>query len=115
MLRRLLLPFASIAVLACTATSNPTTFTTGSGSGGSGAELPTTGSGGNGGTGGMSGMTSTGVGFFDGGFDGTGTGGAPPSCAEETQFVYVITADNQLFRFDPPTLAFAPIGTINCP
>jgi hypothetical protein len=112
MLRRLLLPFASMALWACTATSNPTNFT--GGAGGSGGVEPTSTSG-SGGLGGTSGMTSTGVGFFDGGPTGSGTGGAPPMCAQETQYVYVITSDNQLFRFDPPSLAFAPIGVINCP
>ena len=29
--------------------------------------------------------------------------------------IYVLTADNQLLSFYPPTLAFTPIGTIACP
>jgi len=43
-----------------------------------------------------------------------GTNPNPPSCATETQFVYAITEENKLYRFDPDTLAFTSIGTFDC-
>lgn len=37
------------------------------------------------------------------------------NCADAgTQYIYVITEENALFSFFPPTLQFAPIGPINC-
>jgi hypothetical protein len=43
------------------------------------------------------------------------TGPTTMSCPVETQFVYVVTADNSLYRFDPKALAFKLIGVLQCP
>jgi hypothetical protein len=43
------------------------------------------------------------------------TGPTTTSCPMETQFVYVVTADNSLYRFNPPTLAFTLVGVLQCP
>jgi hypothetical protein len=39
-----------------------------------------------------------------------------PFCSDPsiTQ-IYVVTEDNELLAFQPPTLSFTPVGTINCP
>jgi len=39
---------------------------------------------------------------------------AGPTCAEETQYVYVIDSKGGLWRFDPPGLAFTRVGPIQC-
>lgn len=36
-------------------------------------------------------------------------------CAEATKDIYVITEENVLYRFHPPTLTFTPVGLLNCP
>lgn len=46
---------------------------------------------------------------------GGGPGGSSPGCATETQFVYTLTATNELYRFDPPNLTFTLVGTLDCP
>lgn len=67
-----------------------------------------------GGAGGAGGGAGGAGGFLlDGGFDGSSGGNA--ACPEETQYVYVVTAGEELFKFDPPSLTFASIGHINCP
>jgi hypothetical protein len=37
------------------------------------------------------------------------------SCPMETQYVYVVTADNSLYRFNPQMLTFTLIGVLDCP
>jgi hypothetical protein len=84
------------------------------GSGGSGGATIAGGAGGTGDTGG----DVTGAGgeiFFDAGQGSTGQGGGAPGCALETQFVYTLASDNTLYKFDPPTLTFTPIGKLDCP
>jgi hypothetical protein len=47
----------------------------------------------------------------------TETGGTPSDCAAAATFVYVIDADNTLYKFDPKVAskaAFTRIGTLNC-
>ncbi len=105
---------SALAMWACSAAPEPNTFTTSSGSGGNGGASSSNGPAGTGGMGGAGGDNS-GAGIFDGGPTGSGTGGGPPTCAQETQYVYLLTSDNKLFKFDPPSLAFAQIGIINCP
>lgn len=105
--RSSLLCLAFVAA-ACSATNN-VRFT--SGSGGSGGSGDTSSAGGSGA--GDSSTDSSGVGIFDGGFG--GAGGGAPGCAAETQFIYTLAADNSLYRFDPPTLAFTLIGVLDCP
>ncbi len=58
----------------------------------------------------------------DGGFGGSsgglGTDGgatALPECAEETKDIFVISEENALYSFHPPTLAFKQIGLLKCP
>ncbi|WP_146652359.1 hypothetical protein [Labilithrix luteola] len=36
-------------------------------------------------------------------------------CAEDTKDVFVISAENSLYQFHPPTLEFKSLGTLNCP
>lgn len=72
---------------------------------------------------GFGGGTGTGGGA-QGGFGGFGaTGGSggglnteagPPSC-DTGQFIYLMTSDRQLLRFDPPALTFSVIGLLDCP
>jgi hypothetical protein len=102
---------AAGAAGACSASdtaSSQSTTTTG-GSGGDGA----------GGTGGsVSGATGTGgeEDLFDGGLslDGSSPDGGFSTCAKETQFIYTLSSDNMLYKFDPPTLVFTPIGKLDC-
>ncbi len=58
----------------------------------------------------------------DGGFGGSSGGlgkdggAAPlPECAEETKDIFVISEENALYSFHPPTLAFKQIGLLKCP
>ncbi|MFO0761745.1 MAG: hypothetical protein U0359_35205 [Byssovorax sp.] len=97
---------------ACSAAGKGSGFT---GTGGQGGETasgttsgPSTTSGGTGGDPGVGG-------FGFGGSGGTNQGGAPPTCAEETQFVYTLAANNGLYKFDPPTTEFTYVGTLDCP
>jgi hypothetical protein len=76
------------------------TGTRNSGSGGSG----TGGSIGLGGSGGAGGFGATG---------GSG-GGTSSNCAAEARFVYVIDGNGELYKFDPPSLQFTTIGTVDC-
>jgi hypothetical protein len=99
---------SAAAVAACSA-SNTTgsMFATGTGgSGGATSGMGGTGSGGHG---------QGGDELIDAGFGGSGQGGSAPGCAQETQFIYTLAADNTLSRFDPPTLTFTKIGTLDCP
>ena len=73
------------------------------------------------------GATGGGAGSGGGGSgSGGGSGGAlidaaigdadpTAACPDEAKYVYVITDGGNLQRFDPPSLTFLPVGTINCP
>lgn len=91
------------AVLALSACSGATS--TGSelsgGNGGAGGNINT-------GTGGAGGTINTG----SGGSSGTGN---VSGCSIESQFVYTLDQQRTLWRFDPPSLQFTQIGTVNCP
>ncbi|MDF2694987.1 MAG: hypothetical protein K0S65_3370 [Labilithrix sp.] len=52
-----------------------------------------------------------------GGFGPSADGGAnaPPECADENKDIFVITEENVLYAFNPPKLAFRPIGPLQCP
>jgi hypothetical protein len=66
------------------------------------------------GTGGAGGMLNlAGSGGVD--IDAGAAGGTGSPCAQETQYVYVVTAANTFHRFDPPSLTFSQIGKLNCP
>src|SRR4051812_24900174 len=101
------------ASYACTAAPGGSGFTFGlsgdpsgpGGAGGAASGSATTGAGAS---------ESAGVGFFDAG-PGDGAGGSTPGCAQETQFVYTLTAFNELYSFDPPSLHFTLIGVLDCP
>lgn len=69
----------------------------GTGTGGSGGNIAIGGSGGN-------------IGIDSG----TGGGGGGSACSAESQFVYVLDSGAMLYRFNPPTLEFKPIGLLNC-
>jgi hypothetical protein len=43
------------------------------------------------------------------------TGGNQTGCSEAAKLVYVVSDTNELFSFAPDKLAFAKIGTLNCP
>ena len=101
----LLLGALGSGLVACSASST-NTF------GGGGASSTSSGAGGSSSTGAPGEGGSIGAGLFDGGFADAGGGGE--TCAKETQFVYTLTADNLLLRFDPPTLIFTVIGTVDC-
>ena len=96
-----LLPLA-VLLVACSATK-PTAFGAGGG-------------GGSGGGSDASGASSSGGDLFDAGMGGStgSSGNSGSNCASDAGSIYTITADNQLYRFDPPTLAFTLIGTLSC-
>lgn len=52
-----------------------------------------------------------------GGFGEAVDGGSGPlaECAEETKDIFVITEENTLYSFHPPTLVFKSIGRLECP
>ncbi|HRI68925.1 MAG TPA: hypothetical protein PK156_32065 [Polyangium sp.] len=91
----------------------------GTGGGGTGGDT-TSGGGGSGngsGSGGAGGNGTGGGGTGGAGTGGAGTGGGgggPTGCTDVATLVYVLTADNDLYSFDPPARAFTRIGTINC-
>ncbi len=87
----------------------------------SGNQFPTTGGPGGSGGGGTGGADAgaTGSGGDDSfdagqGQGGNGQDGGLPTCAKETQFIYTLSSDNMLYKFDPPSLAFTPIGNLDC-
>lgn len=49
------------------------------------------------------------------GADGGVDGGAITECAEETKDIFVISQQNSLYSFHPPTLAFKHLGLLKCP
>ncbi len=104
-----LVSLSAVLTVACGG-SNP-----GSGFGGGGGG----GSGGQGGAGGsITGGNGGGTGTFGGGNGGGGAGGAGGSgngCSgAATNFVYVLSAENDLYSFDPPNKKFTKIGTLTC-
>jgi hypothetical protein len=52
-----------------------------------------------------------GGGFKDGGATDSGNG----ACSDASKFVYLLTNTNDLYSFDPGTLALKKIGTLDCP
>lgn len=102
--RSLLVASLGALAAACSAAGDGAHFTgagAATGTGGDGSGATGTGAGG-----------STGAGIFDaGGTDAQGN----TNCSVESQYVYTLTADNQLYSFDPPTLTFTLIGTLDCP
>lgn len=51
-----------------------------------------------------------------GGFGATdGGASALPECAEETKDIFVISEEQGLYRFHPPTLQFTSVGLLACP
>ena len=49
--------------------------------------------------------------FKDGGTTDSGNG----DCSDASKFVYLLTNNNDLYSFDPGTLALKKIGTLDCP
>jgi hypothetical protein len=92
------------SVAACSATPGGTTFTTTTGGTGGHGTGVTTGAGAGGGAG---------SGLFDAGT--TSDAGGDTNCAAATQYIYTLTADSNLYKFDPPTLTFTLIGPLDCP
>lgn len=92
--KHLVLALFPLLSLACSATGN------------------TPGGGGNGGDGGDgSGGGGEGGGIFTGTDTGTGT---VPGCSEASQFVYVLSDDNDLYSFRPDQKQFVKIGALGC-
>jgi hypothetical protein len=108
------LAYCALACCGLGCSASATNRFTGAGGSGSGAANGSGASAGSGasGTGADEGNGgSTGVGFFDGGLpDSSGD----TNCSAATQLVYTLTADNVLYSFDPPTLKFTMIGTLDC-
>ncbi|MCC6213248.1 MAG: hypothetical protein IT376_00125 [Polyangiaceae bacterium] len=95
---RLALLLAPVALLACSAND----AASGSGFGGGASS----GSGAQGGFGGVGAGGGSGGGLI--------TEAGLPSC-DTGQFVFLMTSDRQLLRFDPPALTFSVIGVLDCP
>ena len=49
-----------------------------------------------------------------GGFGGPADGGKAEECAEETKDIFVLSEDNFLYSFHPPTLVFKSVGRLTC-
>jgi hypothetical protein len=103
------LSFSSIFALACGGSSSGSGFGGGGGNGGQG------GAGGAGGS--ITGGNGGGSGTFGGGNGGGagGGGGSGNGCSgAATNFVYVLSAENDLYSFDPPNKKFTKIGALTC-
>lgn len=102
-MKRVLIGMGVLALLGCSSASG------GGGGAGTGGGAATGGIsfGGSGGAaaGGAGGITVTG---------GNG-GGSNVGCSAESQYVYVLDKNAMLYKFDPPSLVFTPIGTLTCP
>src|SRR5262249_51643981 len=94
---------ASTAVYACSAVGNGSEFGQG-GAGGTAADGVASLS--------QAANSSSGDGVFDAGSPTSGSGG--PGCSVEAQYVYTVDGQNMLYKFDPPTRNFTPIGKLNC-
>jgi hypothetical protein len=94
--------------MACGGASNSTEFDLGDGGNGNGN--------GNGGSsGGGSGSSSGGTPILPVNQDaGSSSGGNNSGCSAASQLVYVLTIDNQIYSFDPPSKAFTKISTLQC-
>jgi len=81
----------------------------------SGSKNPGSGFSNDGGTGTLGGGEGDGgmSGPLGGGDDGSAAG--PPNCSQASQLVYVIDEQGGLHSFDPSTLTFTTIGTVDCP
>ncbi|UQA62197.1 hypothetical protein [Polyangium aurulentum] len=105
---RLVLASSLVVLVAvgCSANSNPNTFTSGGegGAGGSGQGGWGTGASGQGGEGGT---------IFTGS-GGSGGGNTGDDCSTEAKLVYVLSDENELYSFDPPSKLFKKIGTLGC-
>jgi len=44
-----------------------------------------------------------------------GGGGGGDDCAERARWIYLIDSDSTLVRFEPDSLTFTPMGTLDCP
>lgn len=61
---------------------------------------------------------SSGGGSSSGGSSSSGGFGTQPDaggCSEAAKLVYVVSAENELYSFQPQTLAFTKVGRLNCP
>src|SRR5260221_9071490 len=45
----------------------------------------------------------------------SGGAGNPTGCSEAAKLVYVVALDGNMYKFDPPSLAFTKVGTLQCP
>jgi hypothetical protein len=101
---------ALLVAVACSG-STPAGFFTDGGSSGSGSSGGGSGGSGSGGSflgddGGGSPILTPGNG---------GDAGANNGCSAASQLVYVLSAQNDIYSFDPPTKAFTKVTALNCP
>jgi hypothetical protein len=106
-LDRLARPSLAYAVLGALLCASSATTGCRAGAAGTGAA----GGGANATSAGTAAMGSTGSGF---GTSASTAQGGNTNCSAATQFVYTLSAANELYSFDPPTLNFALIGVLDC-
>lgn len=107
-MRTLVLAFSVLASITgiffgCSASSKDSRFNDGEGGSGAGSASGST-----------SGLGSSG---FAGGFttsSGSGSSGGVPGCSQAATYVYVLSTDNEMYKFDPPNKQFTKIGKLGC-
>jgi len=103
----------ALALAACSGSNNNPGFgggnTSSSGGGGSGGS-------GSGGSGGGSGSNGSGSGSFggSGGGSGSSSGGSSNCSGQAADYVYVLSAENNLYSFAPNLKKFTMIGPLQC-
>jgi hypothetical protein len=104
----------ALALAACSGNSNNPGFGGGSSSSGGGGGSGSGGSG-SGGSGGSSGSTGSGSGSFGGSGSGSSSGGSNSNCSgQAANYVYVLSAENNLYSFAPNLKQFTMIGPLKC-
>ena len=103
----------ALALAACSGSkTNGGGFGNGSSSGGGGSG---SGGSGSGGSGGGSGSTGSGSGSFGGSGSGSSSGGSNSNCSgQAADYVYVLSAENDLYSFAPNLKKFTMIGPLKC-
>ena len=103
--------FAFLAALAaCGGSNGGGFFAPGSDGGSNGSGNNGTSSGG--GNGGSS--SSGGTPIITGGGSGGADGGTSSGCSAASQLVYVLSTDNDIYSFDPPSKTFTKVSTLGC-
>lgn len=63
---------------------------------------------------GTSGNGSSGIGGSFTASSGSASSGGVPGCSEAATYVYVLSTDNEMYKFDPPNKLFTKIGKLGC-